>query len=363
MRNGRKIFFIVTFVVASIVIVLFFSNKQKKQDPEALISSSQEEVEITNKEPKSLEDEIYDDIIGNLANYIDNNEEAKIKDYIKVITSLDDNESNKKSDIYKDIVKVLDQVTLRCCDVDSLEKYKKYYNYVTDADQNLEILSKYEINDDGTISGCIAGDQHEVLWEKAKKIIPFELIKDIKYFTPFKINQENPNAAIAGFMSPGDDIDGDQQAWSIGVNVNMDESQLPYILIHEYGHFISLKDAKMTLNDKLKPKAEGGKLLQSFIEHCNGHITDEFEVINESNQYLFYARHKDDFVTMYAATNFMEDFAESFARFITNSPCNTDRLLKKRNFFENDQHLLSLKKKILENLKSNGIETILECTV
>ncbi len=151
--------------------------------------------------------------------------------------------------------------------------------------------------------------------------------------------------------------------WCIGVATNADEKDLPYILIHEYGHYISLKDTNLKFSYGLSGiKAEGGELLQSFIEKCLGHIAEELENIEDDNHYLLYARHKDDFVTKYAASNLLEDFAESFAKFVKGPEFDSEVLKQKMEFFNSKSDLVAVKNQIIANLKNKGIEEIADAT-
>ena len=178
---------------------------------------------------------------------------------------------------------------------------------------------------------------------------------------PFEADKTQGSYA-AGFMQPIN-FDSTPYEWCIGVASNADEKVLSYILIHEYGHYISLKDTTIKLTDGLSNiKAEGGELLQSFIEKCLGHIADELENIEDNNHYLFYARHKDDFVTKYAASNLLEDFAESFAKFVQSSTFESESLKRKMEFFNSNPDLVAIKNQIITNLKNNGIEKIADST-
>ena len=54
-----------------------------------------------------------------------------IKEIVKIEN--DDNDTSKKADIYKNIIKILDEVTLRGHHQDELDDYKKYYESTKNA--------------------------------------------------------------------------------------------------------------------------------------------------------------------------------------------------------------------------------------
>lgn len=315
------------------------------------------------------EERVYKELIGNLTDVISDSEKVQVQTLIKKLIDIENNGDNKeqKSFVYKDIIKILDEVTLRGHSKEDLETYKKYYDATQGVMDNGLTTEQYqyEIISDGTISAKTSVSeakfaQHQQLWEKTKKIIPFNLLTGVKYFIPFVPPEKDGYAA--GFMQPID-FSSKPYEWSLGVATIAEEKFLAYILIHEYGHYISLKDAKLNFTDDFSTlTADDGALLQEFIVKCNGYIAEEFDNIDKNNHYLFYARHKDDFVSKYAATNLLDDFAESFTHFVKGDSYTSDTLKKKMEFFEDKPEMVNMKNQILFNLKSNGIDEIVDVT-
>lgn len=366
MKNKKAI---IIGISAAIVIVasLFvwnFATKSPQNMSKQNSQSSVIPVELT------AEEKIYKELTGNLGESIFGSEKEKLQELIKRLVEIENNGngSDKKSGVYKEIIAILDDVTLRSTGTDDLEKYKKYYSTINEAQTSAFVPTyQYVIKEDGSISPELSGIPstearlHEVAWEKTKKIIPFELLWGIKYFVPFEPNKSN-GGYVAGFMQPVD-FSKVPYEWSVGVAVNAEEKGLPYILIHEYGHYISLKDTKLKLNGDYKDiKAEGGELLQRFIAECLGHIAEEFDNVSNDKLYLFYARHKDDFVTKYAASSLLEDFAESFAQFVASSEVESETLKRKMKFFNDNEGLLTIKTKILKNIENNNVGEIVPAT-
>lgn len=370
-NNKRKVVFL-SFFCAFLLLTIFgvchfsFSNKSQTSN----VSEQTTPTPSIQTQPLTTEEKIYNELTGNLKDSFSEDEKVQIQNLIKEIVNVENNSNDnaKKSNVYKEIIKILDDVTLRAHSQEDLDKYKKYYDITKNSSNFTPECYTYRITSTGEIStesstfGEVDNAEHKKLWENTKKIIPFELLKGIKYFTPFNVDKTS-GAYVGGFMQPLD-WSASTYEWNIGVESSAAESEnLPYTLIHEYGHYISLKDSTIDLNDNINSiKADGSELLKSFVESCLKYTSEELENIEPSKHYLFYARHKDDFVTKYAAENLLEDFAESFAKFVKGVSYDSETLKGKMNFFKNRQDMVDIKNKILNSLENNGIKEIVEIT-
>lgn len=136
----------------------------------------------------------------------------------------------------------------------------------------------------------------------------------------------------------GDDADSDTLAyvhraddpeyWVLAANLAFadDQDLLLSTLIHEYGHILSLgvadADPDVTSCDTLE-LSEGclapDSLLLAFDERFwlpYGSDAPTPDDDDPDAAAAFYAAHEEDFVSDYAATNVVEDFAESFMTFV-----------------------------------------------
>lgn len=319
---------------------------------------------------------VYEELIGNLGSVINETEKEQVFTLIEKLLDVEKNgnDATEKNEIYKDIIKILDEVTLRGHTQEALNTYKAYFNAALstqstsseEKDGPVSQKYQYSIEDDSSIlpksetAKSATKDEfshHKETWENAQKIIPFELLKDLDYYEPFYSNLTVASTA-GGYINPNFNVT--PYEWSIGLSVNaVNALDLPYVLTHEYGHYLSLKDAtiKSTGNGSEK-EVSGGKLLQDFIVDGVGYIAGEFENIDKDKHYLFYARHKDDYVSKYAATNVLDDFAESFAHFVVGASFNSEVLNRKMNFFNSRPELVEIKNKILDNMKVNNMGNI-----
>ena len=323
---------------------------------------------------------VYEELIGNLGSVINETEKKQVFTLIEKLLDVEKsgNDDTERNAIYKDIIKILDEVTLRGHAQEELNTYKMYFNAALST-QGTSLETKdgpvsqkyqYSIEDDGNIlpksetAKSATKDEfshHKETWENAQKITPFELLKDLDYYEPFYSNITEVSA-VGGYIEPNFNVT--PYEWSIGLSVNaVNALNLPYVLIHEYGHYLSLKDATIkTANNGIEKEVSGGKLLQDFIVDGIRYIAGEFENIDKDKHYLFYARHKDDYVSKYAATNVLDDFAESFAHFVAGASFNSEVLNRKMNFFNSRSELVEIKNKILDNMKANNMGDIVIAT-
>lgn len=366
MKNKKAIIISISVVIVIVAstFVWNFATETSKNMREQKNQSSILTVELT------AEEKIYKELTGNLSEVVSASEKEELQKLIKKLVEIENNgnDNDKKSAAYKEIIAILDDVTLRSTTPEDLEKYKKYYSAINEAQTSAFVPTyQYLIKENSTISpewseiNSVEARLHEEAWAKAKRIIPFELLRGIKYFVPFEPNKSN-DGYVAGFMQPLD-FSKTPYEWGLGVAIDAEEKGLPYILIHEYGHYLSLKDINRELDGSYKDiQTENCELLQKFIAECLGHIAEEFDNVDKDKLYLFFARHKNDFVTKYAASNLLEDFAESFARFVAGSEVESEILKKKMKFFNDNQDLSAIKTKILKNIEYNNVGEITPVT-
>ncbi len=139
-----------------------------------------------------------------------------------------------------------------------------------------------------------------------------------------------------------------------------EEGQFAYVLVHEYGHI-------MTLNVKDEQKHSVFPEVEQKIECENLSLFDgcfyENSILNQFNN-LFYLSdikyNKPNYVTQYASTNISEDIAETFAFFIgqeTINPVNKESsgALRKINYVANQERLKVLKNPIINGLSRGKI--------
>lgn len=153
---------------------------------------------------------------------------------------------------------------------------------------------------------------HHRIWDYFTGVVPLDQRPGLKEFDIYAGGESGAQ------YSPTED-----GGWILRFNVlaSTDSNYLTDALIHEYGHFLTLNPSqRVELN-------AGGKCSQEPLYKCpapDSYINQFFEQFWRPIQrdwagqdnYQFYLKYSDQFVTEYAASQPLEDIAESWTYFI-----------------------------------------------
>ncbi len=201
-------------------------------------------------------------------------------------------------------------------------------------------------------------NQHQKIWDKVQDIIPSKYMEMINRF---EINTDG-YGEITAFV---DSVD--NRNWSLSVDIRdlLDEDGRfmedgIITIIHEFAHIISLNSEQMTTDKRdntLYTVEEGTLKKDSYLNmyyqrFWKDLISEREKTYNDEDFYTFYENHSNDFVTEYAATNPVEDFAETFAVFIVEDRKSDDEVVNQKvNFFYQFPELVTLREDIREAIK------------
>jgi hypothetical protein len=114
--------------------------------------------------------------------------------------------------------------------------------------------------------------------------------------------------------------DADSSKWNLSVNMAFasDKKELIFTLVHEYAHIFSLNktaiDRNVTGTCPRLQIAEGCALEGSVISKFNSAFWSNIDADPDNGEFgKYYQSSPADFVSEYAGTNAVEDFAETFA--------------------------------------------------
>ncbi|OZM56944.1 hypothetical protein CIB95_09240 [Lottiidibacillus patelloidae] len=247
------------------------------------------------------------------------------------------------------------------------------------------MLTVYEINGD-TIQNKIDIEtnddllaiQEDVelqqeLWTLFQMIIPLENRGNIVKFGFFTDGPDNTLAYV-------EQVEDDPTKWIVVIDLQ-DGTNLATVfatLIHEYAHVLSLNDKEVEINEDVFFDGDED-LINDIREACQNLYLDEGCTNEDSyiNQYYemfwldlqldweaeviiddeesvrqFYERHEEKFVNEYAATNIVEDFAETFTYFVLKpKPKGENYIEEKLLFFYQFPELVELRAKLLLGLE------------
>jgi len=147
--------------------------------------------------------------------------------------------------------------------------------------------------------------------------------------------------------------------WTLGVNTtwNTDVMETLLTAVHEYGHVLSLDSAEVppggTSSCDTVYVAEGCALDDSYLALYHAEFWSSYDDapepdnVSDSITDEFYDDNEEDFVSRYAATNVVEDFAESFAVFVVDDIPDDDTVTaRKIRFFTDYPEFLEFRDRV-----------------
>ncbi|MGP6205208.1 NADH:ubiquinone oxidoreductase subunit 4 (chain M) [Microbacterium sp. F2] len=210
----------------------------------------------------------------------------------------------------------------------------------TEDDEDLGVVEVYTVEPDASLSPT-GNETTESVWDMFMRIVTPEVAGSV--IRDFRVGDSESSDTLAYVLQTDD-----PEQWTLVVNLAYasDEDLLLSTLIHEYAHILSLSpgqtDPEAWSCDTLQLDegcAEPDSALWAFDqEFWAQYGSDAPDPANADADlaYEFYLDHEDDFVSDYAATNVVEDFAESFMTFVLEpEPDNDTTIAQKLLFFWN----------------------------
>lgn len=227
-------------------------------------------------------------------------------------------------------------------DVDTVDQSDGFGQYgdgevYTEDDEDLGVVEVYTVEPGASLSPT--GDETtESVWDMFVRIVTPEVAGSV--IRDFRVGDSESSDTLAYVLQTDD-----PQQWTLVVNLAYasDEDLLLSTLIHEYAHILSLSpgqtDPEAWSCDTLlldEGCAEPDSALWAFDqEFWAQYGTDAPDPANADADlaYEFYLDHEDDFVSDYAATNVVEDFAESFMTFVLEPEPDSDTTIAQKLLF------------------------------
>jgi hypothetical protein len=198
--------------------------------------------------------------------------------------------------------------------------------------------------------------QAEKIWGRFTQIIPAGQIRMISAFE--LMSEEYGGAHVYA-------DDSDPTKWILGVSLGIGGEELDSILVHEFGHLLTLNAREIPPSDEFGTcptfnPGEGcalkGSTIDEFVqEFWPQSMRDEIDRINDTDDWdaldKFYEENSDSFVTDYAVTNPVEDLAETFTEFVLKDrPSGSTVADQKVQMLWGDPDLVSLREEILSRM-------------
>ena len=259
------------------------------------------------------------------------------------------------------------------------EGYELARYWVSQSDKHLERMSTPAVPD---YLRVYQGDTllHERIWEYFKAIFPASQRIHISYLTFYMDASEDHFAASVYEFSGG--------KWDLSINLFDFDSAYSAtdILSHEYGHILTLNDTQVyeigygyqdpmtrTEFDSKRGQCSGNfftgyecTAASSYLNQFGSRFWSEEVYETWANAFLlydkeegtydaalhdFYSKYPDQFVSEYAATNPVEDIAESWTEFVMRpKPTGTSIADQKVQFFYEYTELVKIRREILQGV-------------
>ncbi len=221
------------------------------------------------------------------------------------------------------------------------------------------LLASFKVVDGKLVSSDASAEQLEqanTIWDRFTQIIPASERTMLNTF-------ELMSADYGGAHVYADEAD--PTKWIMGVDNSMVGDDLDYVLIHEFGHLLTLKASEVppSSDDGSCPTinpGEGCALSQSTLAEFVAafwpqSLQDELRSLHEADDWdgldAYYADNADSFVTDYAMSNAVEDLAETFTEFVLKDrPAGNTIADQKVQMLWADQDMVSLRAEIRSRL-------------
>lgn len=215
---------------------------------------------------------------------------------------------------------------------------------------DIDFLSEKEFED-------IASDytSHLLIWDEIRTVIdPTHLAM----VTSFEITTDGLDGILASVYL----YNIRNNDWRISIDImdhvsneSIRRKYFAETLVHEYGHLISLNRTQMTGDTRSINTFETDEGITKEDSYMNVYFQRFWkEIYNQVNDHDFYELRRKEFLNNYAATNPVEDFAETFVYFIfSDYPEDETVLSKKVQFFYEYEEIVEMRKRIRDIYKDD----------
>lgn len=217
-------------------------------------------------------------------------------------------------------------------------------------DDDFGTVEIYDVLADGSLSPEASGTTLEV-WELFQQVATPEFAADV--ILQYRVG-DAPDSDTLAYVYQDDDPD----YWILAANLATadDPDLLVATLVHEYAHILMLSTDEFDPSGTCDAADEiwagcpaPTSVIAAFRDRFWAGYDDAPAVDNADDDvaYEFYLAHEDDFVSDYAATNLVEDLAESFMTYVLEaSHDGSGTVAEKLRFFDDFPELAAIRERI-----------------
>lgn len=216
----------------------------------------------------------------------------------------------------------------------------------------------YSVNNDGSTTPELHPADAQLL-DIVKSLAPSETVfKSIKNFEVYFSEEDGVLASVAS-----EDDTNSEWTYSINYTAVTEFSELIPTIVHEFAHILALQDSQTTTEFEIEDArtscenflvAEGclneDSYLQAFYKKFwKDTMAAEADGDRSEQQAAeFFEEHSSEFVSEYATTNAVEDFAESFMTYVTSDYSDESGVKKQKvDFFADFESLKKYRAEVL----------------
>ncbi len=220
----------------------------------------------------------------------------------------------------------------------------------SEKDTDFGSVTIYSVTSDGTLDPATDGlSQH--VWDTFKRVVTPAFASSV--ISSYRVG-DAPNSDTLAYVYR----DTNPEHWVLAANLATSkvDSDLIATLVHEYAHLITLDGTQMGAPDAScatvsldEGCAVDASYLWKFEQQFWAGYSNAPAAANSDTTVAhdFYLAHEEDFVSDYAATNVVEDTAESFMTFVLQDRPGSDTVVaKKLNFFWEYPQLVTIRERI-----------------
>jgi len=220
----------------------------------------------------------------------------------------------------------------------------------TETDDDFGTVDVYAVLDDGSLSPNASGLADDV-WETFTRVATLDFTAEV--LLEYRVG-DAPDSDTLAYVYQDDD----PRYWILAANLatSGDHEQLVATLIHEYGHILTLDTSEVSPDvascstlDLDEGCADDDSLVLAFERRFWSGYDDAPDPANSDADvaWEFYLEHEDDFVSDYAATNVVEDVAETFMTFVLeDEPTGSSTIAEKLDFFWGYPEFVAIRERI-----------------
>lgn len=225
---------------------------------------------------------------------------------------------------------------------------------VIEQDDDLGAVEVYDVLDDGSLSPEASGTALEV-WQLFERIASPDFAAEV--VVQFRVG-DAPESDTLAYVYQDEDPD----YWILAANLAAAEDRdlLVATLIHEYAHILTLSIDEFDAGGTCPPEEEMSEgcpaptsVIAAFRDRFWAGYDDAPAADNDDPDVAddFYLAHEDDFVSDYAATNLVEDIAETYMTYVLEDSIEGSGVVAaKLAFFDQYPELAAIRERIRADL-------------